>query len=158
MAWYLGHPLGISDEFLTMMQGTPGMLKVGLGCAVASVAGGILTHGLVSRWGETYPRWIWFKAGQRIPPALAIIPASIVAVTIIPAGLMLLWTTDARAGGWALYVPSLLWLAWGIGLGGATIAYHLRRRGKCRHCGQGDDPVAGDAPVGDPVSDSAPAQ
>lgn len=142
VAWYLGHPLGITDEFLTMMQGTPGMLEVGLGCAVASAAGGILTHGLVSRWGEVYPRWIWFKAGRRIPPALAVIPASIVAVTIIPAGLMLLWTPEARTGGWALYLPSLLWLAWGVSLGAATIAYHLRRRGTCRHCGQGETPEA----------------
>jgi len=35
-----------------------------LGCAVASTVGGVLTHGLVSRWGEIYPRWIWFKAGK----------------------------------------------------------------------------------------------
>jgi hypothetical protein len=137
LAWYFGYPLGISTDFLRMMQNTPGMLDVSLGCAIASAAGGVLTHGLVSRWGEVYPRWIWFKAGKPVPPALAVVPASIVSIVIIPAGLMMLWTTDTRDS-WALYVPSLLWLVWGAGLGAATIAYHLRRRGACRHCGQGD--------------------
>ncbi|MFG1869954.1 NYN domain-containing protein [Micromonospora arborensis] len=136
VAWALGLPLGITSDFLRMMQDTPGMLAAGLGCAVASAAGGVLTHGLVRRWGEVYPRWIWFRAGKRVPPALAVVPASIVSVTIIPAGLMFLWTPETR-GTWALYVPSLFWIAWGVGLGVATVAYHLRRRGACRRCGLG---------------------
>lgn len=140
IAWYLGFPLGVSDDFLRMMQGTPGMLEVGLGCAVASAVGGVLTHGLVARWGEVYPRWIWFRAGRRVPPVLAVVPASIVALTIIPAGLMLLWTTEAR-GTWALWVTSLFWPVWGVGLGVATIAYHRRRRGVCHHCGEGPPAV-----------------
>ncbi|MEU4427753.1 NYN domain-containing protein [Actinoplanes sp. NPDC024001] len=140
VAWFLGHPLGISPDFLRLMQDTPGMLGIGLGCAVASAAGGVLTHGLVSRWGEVYPRWIWFKRGRPVPPALAIIPASIVAVCIIPAGLMMLWTPETRTS-WALWLPSVFWLAWGAGLGAATYLYHLRRRGRCRHCGQGGAPA-----------------
>lgn len=138
LAWYFGYPLGISEDFLRMMQNTPVMLDVGLGCAVASTVGGVLTHGLVSRWGEAYPKWIWFKAGRPVPPALAVVPASIVSVVLIPAGLMMLWTTSTR-GSWALYVPSLLWLVWAGGLGVATYTYHLRRRGPCRHCGAGGD-------------------
>ncbi|WP_328468455.1 NYN domain-containing protein [Actinoplanes sp. NBC_00393] len=137
LSWYLGHPLGISPEFLRMMQDTPGMLEVGLGCAIASIVGGVLTHGLVSRWGEVYPRWIWWKRGRPVPAALAVVPASIVAVTIIPAGLMTVWTPETRTS-WALWVPSLFWLAWGAGLGAATIAYYLRRRGECRHCTPAD--------------------
>jgi hypothetical protein len=140
VAWYLGYPLGVSEDFLRMMQGTPGMLDVGLGCAVASAVGGVLTHGLVARWGEVYPRWIWFKAGRPVAPALAIVPAAIVSVVVIPAGLMMLWTPQPRDG-WALYVPSLLWLVWGLGLGAAAFTYHLRRRGICRHCGQGERPT-----------------
>jgi hypothetical protein len=136
VAWFLGIPLGITPDFLRMMQDTPGMLDVGLGCAAASTAGGVLTHGLVRRWGEIYPRWIWFKAGRPVPPALAIVPASVVAITLIPAGLMLLWTMNVQ-GGWALSVPSWLWLLWGVALGAATVLYYLRRRPACRHCGQG---------------------
>lgn len=149
IAWYLGFPLGITPDFLRMMQDTPGMLEVGMGCALASAGGGVLTHGLVARWGEVYPSWIWFKAGKPVPPALAVVPASIVAVTIIPAGLMFLWTSEVR-GTWALYVPSVFWTVWGVGLGAAAIAYHLRRRGACRHCGRGTrDRPSAEARIGD---------
>ncbi|MEU4155207.1 NYN domain-containing protein [Actinoplanes sp. NPDC026670] len=136
LAWYLGYPLGIRRDFLVMMQQTPGMLSIGLGCAIASVLGGVLTHGLISRWGEVYPRWIWFKAGKPVPPALATIPASVVAVVLIPAGLMMAWD-PAVSDGWGLRLPSIPWVLWGAALGAATICYHLRRRGTCKHCGEG---------------------
>jgi hypothetical protein len=136
LAWYFGYPLGISEDFLRMMQDTPGMLDVGLGCAIASTVGGVLTHGLVSSWGEVYPRWLWFKAGKPVPPALAVVPAAVVSVILVPAGLMTLWTSELR-GTWALYVPSVLWVIWAAGLGAAAVTYHLRRRGACRRCGRG---------------------
>jgi hypothetical protein len=136
IAWYLGWPVGITDEFHQMMADTPGMLEMGLGLAVMGLGGGVLTHGLVHRWGEIYPRWIWFKAGQRVPPRLAIIPASIVAVVLIPAGLM---NTQAPLGGdmWATNGPGILWILWGTALGVATYAYYLRRRTTCSRCGRG---------------------
>jgi hypothetical protein len=56
VAWYFGWPLGISDDFHRMMAETPGMLEMGLALAVMGIGGGILTHGLVHRWGEVYPR------------------------------------------------------------------------------------------------------
>ncbi|MEU4690005.1 NYN domain-containing protein [Actinoplanes sp. NPDC023714] len=136
LAWYVGYPLGIDRDFLTMMRETPGMLEIGLGLAVASVAGGVLTHGLVSRWGEVYPRWIRWRAGRPVPPALAVVPASLVAVVLIPAGLMMLWD-PAVGDGWGLRLVSVPWVLWGVALGVATVTYHLRRRGACRHCGRG---------------------
>ncbi|HEY3562379.1 MAG TPA: NYN domain-containing protein [Kribbella sp.] len=136
IAWYFGLPVGISDEFHQMMADTPGMLEMGLGLAVMGLAGGVLTHGLVHRWGEVYPRWIWFRAGRRVPPLLAIVPASIVAVVLIPAGLM-----NARlpldGDNWAINAPGILWTVWGAALGVATYAYYLRRRTTCRRCGRG---------------------
>jgi hypothetical protein len=124
-------PLGIPAEFEQMMRNTPGMLEVGLGCALASIGGSIPAHGLVSHWGEVYPRWIWFRAGRRVPPPLAVIPASIVAIVLIPAGMM-----NVRMGvepaAWATNAPGMLWVVWGAGLGAAAYAYHLRRRGACR--------------------------
>ena len=143
VAWYLGLPLGTTDGFLRMMEATPGMLEVGLGCAVASALGGVLTHGLVHRWGEVYPRWVRWRAGRRVPPALAIVPAAVVAVVLVPAGLM-----NLRAGvtpdGWGLTLPGVLWTVWGAALGAAALAYHLRRRGACRRCGLGGrGPAAG---------------
>ncbi|MFC9690261.1 NYN domain-containing protein [Kribbella sp. NPDC056951] len=136
IAWYFGWPLGITDDFHQMMVDTPGMLEMGLGLAVLAIGGSILTHGLVQRWGEVYPRWIWFKAGRRIPPRLAIIPASIVAVVLIPAGLMNA-QLPLDGDNWALNAPGILWILWGASLGAATYAYYLRRRTTCVRCGRG---------------------
>jgi ribosomal protein L37E len=136
IAWYFGWPVGITRDFRQMMADTPGMLETGLGLAVMGLAGGVLTHGLVHRWGETYPRWIWFKAGKRVPPLLAIIPASIVAVVLIPAGLMNV-KLPLHGDNWAINAPGMLWVVWGAALGAATYAYYLRRRTTCRRCGRG---------------------
>lgn len=135
VAWFFGWPVGISEDFHRMMADTPGMLEMGLGLAVAGAGGSVLTHGLVRRWGEVYPRWIWFKAGRRVPPMLAIIPASIVSVVLIPAGLM---NTQMPLHGdnWAVTGPGIFWIVWGAALGTATYAYYLRRRTTCRRCGR----------------------
>lgn len=136
VAWFLGIPLGVRPDFLRMMQQTPGMLAIGLGCAVASALGTVLTHGLVHRWGERYPRWVWFRAGRRVPPALAVVPASIVAAALVPAGLMNLRIPTALDS-WAVNVPGILWTVWGAALGTAAFLYFLRRRTACRRCGRG---------------------
>lgn len=145
VAWFLGRPWGITPEFLRMMQDTDGMLEVGLGFAIASAAGGVLTHGLVASWGERYPRWIWWKAGRRVPPGLAVVPGGLVAVLLIPAGMMAV-RMPVRADLWAATAPSTLWVVWGAALGVAVVAYHLRRRGPCRRCGRGSGPAV------DPIS------
>jgi hypothetical protein len=141
IAWYFGWPLGITDEFHQTMVDTPGMLEIGLAFALLGIGGGVLTHGLVHRWGEVYPRWIWFKAGERVPPPRAIVPASIMAVVLIPAGLMSL-RLPFEAENWAVTAPGALMLVWGLALGAATYAYYLRRRTTCRRCRRG--PVRSD--------------
>ncbi|MER5642505.1 NYN domain-containing protein [Kitasatospora sp. NPDC002227] len=136
LAWYFGYPLGITRAFEADMQHTPHLLEIGLCLGLASLGGSLLTHGLVSGWGEVWPRWVWWKAGRPVHPATAIVPASTVAVVLIPGGLMM-----ARAGlsadMWGTNGPGILWIVWGAALGAATLAYHLRRRGSCRHCGLG---------------------
>lgn len=102
--------------------------------------------GLVAKWGEVFPRWIPVLRGRRVPPLLAIVPASLGATI-----LTLLWTWMAIAmtmglridGGPAsstapislddwqgilatvAYAPLLLW---GPLLGALTIGYWKRRR------------------------------
>ncbi len=136
IAWYLGWPLGITDEFHRMMADTPGMLEVGLTLALLSVGGAVLTHGLVRPWGERYPRWLWFRAGRSVPPLVAIVPAALVALALPPAGFMNLQMGLDRSS-WAINGPGMLWFGWAIGLAAATYAYYLRRRGTCRRCGRG---------------------
>src|SRR6185312_8751708 len=102
--------------------------------------------GLVASWGDRVPGWIPALRGRRVPALVAVIPASLGAVT-----LTLLWTWAAVAfslgrgitghpmgpdapvsfGDWqglvavAAYAPLLLW---GPLLGALTISYWQRRR------------------------------
>lgn len=150
-AWALGIPLGITEEFLRefLEVGQAGGLWVaGAGLATVAVGGALLTLGLIQRWGEIFPRWMPGLAGKRVPPALAIVPATLVSVIVTVAGLMfvrlqfrgILGDTilgDAFGeGNWATTVPELLWPIWGVALGAATLAYYYRRRSQCRHCGR----------------------
>ncbi|MCG5442364.1 hypothetical protein NIE79_006612 [Micromonospora sp. NIE79] len=135
-AWAAGIPLGISREFLTEMQDT-GIVWAGFGLAAFATVGAILTLGLVQRWGERFPRWMIGLAGRRVPVKLAVVPATLVAIAVTAASLGMIgqpefWTGIDLAG-----FPQRLWPVWGVALGAATYAYHLRRRGTCRRCDRG---------------------
>ncbi|MGN9911448.1 hypothetical protein ACTMTJ_28195 [Phytohabitans sp. LJ34] len=113
----------------------------GAGLGAFACVGAVLTLGLVQRWGEVFPRWMVGLAGKRVPVKLATVPATVVAIFITSASLGLL-SSGAMShlgdeGVW-LVAPMLLWPVWGVALGAATLAYHLRRRGTCRVCGAGD--------------------
>ncbi|MEQ4303924.1 hypothetical protein ABNF97_21505 [Plantactinospora sp. B6F1] len=136
LAWVVGIPLGITDGFLREMHRT-GLVWVGAGLAGFGLVGAVLTLGLVQRWGERFPRWMIGLAGRRVPIKLAVVPATGVAVAITAAGLALYGQPDLLdgLGGSTLTVlPMLLWPVWGVALGAATLAYHLRRRGACDRC------------------------
>jgi hypothetical protein len=133
-AWALGIPLGLSEEFLREGQGE-GTWAAGAALGTVAIVGSLLTLGLVQRWGEVFPRWVPGLGGRLVPPALAIVPACLVAALVTNAGLtfwrrtLLGTTTFSLAGGdWAALAPELLWPLWGVALGAATLAYHLRRR------------------------------
>jgi hypothetical protein len=140
-AWALGIPLGVSDEFL-QAGAAEGMWWAGAALATLAVGGAVLTLGLIQRWGEVFPRWLPGLAGRRVPPALAIVPATLVALIVTEAGLM--FVRLALAGHWAgewhnwgALAPELVWPVWGVALGLATLAYSYRRRDRCPDCGRG---------------------
>ncbi|MEV4655527.1 hypothetical protein [Micromonospora sp. NPDC049301] len=138
-AWAAGIPLGISREFLTEMQDT-GLVWAGFGLGAFATVGAILTLGLVQRWGERFPRWMPGLAGRRVPVKLAVVPATLVAVAVTAATLGLFSNPEfwqLTHGFSVTGAPMLLWPFWGVALGAATYAYHLRRRGACRRCGRG---------------------
>jgi hypothetical protein len=131
-AWALGIPLGISEEFLHEGQAS-GLWVAGFGLGTVALVGAILTLGLVQRWGEVFPRWVPGLAGRRVPPALAIVPATLVAIVVTSAGLTyvrMFLTGATPEDGWATLGPGLLWPVWGAALGAATLAYFYRRRGE----------------------------
>jgi hypothetical protein len=143
-AWALGIPLGITEEFLRSLQST-GLVWAGAGLATIAVGGAVLTLRLIQRWGETFPHWIPFLGGKRVPIWLVVVPGALVSVLVTTAGLMFVRLTLFGAftlGGrpltldenWAALAPELLWPIWGVALGAATLAYY-RRRGARRNCG-----------------------
>ncbi|HTP07754.1 MAG TPA: hypothetical protein VMP08_05860, partial [Anaerolineae bacterium] len=85
-AWALGFPLGLIGDQFRLGQET-GTWVGGLSLATFGLAGAVLMLGLVQRWGEVFPRWMIGLAGRRVPIALAVVPASIVAVLLIVGGI-----------------------------------------------------------------------
>ena len=101
--------------------------------------------GLVQRWGEVFPRWMIGLAGRRVPITLAVIPASIMSVLFMVAGITL-WSgykqmVDAAAATgqnfWIIAGPVAAFPVWGVALAVATLGYYYRRRGPCSLCGRG---------------------
>jgi len=151
LAWALGIPLGMSAAYLRRGQES-GMWISGLFLALFGLAGAVLILGLVQRWGEVFPRWMIGLAGRRVPIALAVIPASLVAVLLVVGGLVI-WSglpqmaaNLAAGGAEGMEIireitfqigPTLLFPAWGVALAVATLAYYYRRRGPCEVCGRG---------------------
>jgi hypothetical protein len=141
-AWVLDIPLGLSREALhKQAEESPGIWLAGAILATMGAAGAMLTIGLVRPWGEVYPRWIPYLRGKRVRPRTAIIPAAAVAMLVTSAGLMYLrrlalGRVDLTADTGGLFVPEFFWPVWGAALGAAALAYHLRRRGRCPHCGR----------------------
>ncbi|SDS42063.1 hypothetical protein [Actinopolymorpha singaporensis] len=140
-SWFLGIPFGVTAEFLRVeAEDTPDIWLAGAMEGTLAFGGAVLTLGLVQRWGEVYPRWIPSLRGRPVRPRTAVIPAAVVTLLITTAGL---GNLRALTGGvypadvgenWGTIAPGLLWPLWAVGLGAATLAYHLRRRGRCRSC------------------------
>jgi hypothetical protein len=119
-------------------DGIPGWGTVmGVALTVLTEALALLTLGLVRPWGEVVPRWVPGLAGRRIPPAAAVVPATLGGIT-----LTFIWAfalvgvftgrlDEISGAGWralviACYLPALLWgplLLW------VTWHYHRRRSG-----------------------------
>lgn len=137
MALAVGIPIGAGDEILREQYPFPswGTLYV-FGLSVLLVGLGLLTLGLVQRWGEVVPGWIPLVGGRPVPPLAAVVPAGTGAVT-----LTLLWASTfsnvetiwavygldgaERVLMMACYTPLLLW---GPLLAAVTVSYHRRHR------------------------------
>ena len=141
IAWALGIPLGFSRDSVESMRGLDLIGPIGLG--TFALLGAVLTLGLYQRWGDVFPRWMLGLAGKRVPVGLAVVPATLVAVAVLPAGVSMiaLGFSEGMLGldaeTWGAVGPALLWPLWSAALGAATYAYWLRRRGTCGACGRG---------------------
>jgi hypothetical protein len=140
----------MSEEHLRLGQQS-GRWIAGLSLANFGIVGALLTLGLVQRWGEVFPRWMIGLAGRRVPIALAVVPASIVSVLFMVAGIAI-WSGSsqmfdaAAASGqdfWIFVGPVMLFPLWAVALAVATLGYYYRRRGPCSECGRGASAESG---------------
>ncbi|MFH9297258.1 hypothetical protein [Streptomyces sp. NPDC017520] len=135
----LGWDSGFTDEVLGPEnfpgEGSPYLI----GLSLFAEALGLLTLGLVQRWGEELPRWVPVLGGRRIPVSAAVIPASLGAafVTFITFTGAFGWNDADNMGAvgspdgahyWLMTACYLPLLAWGPLLAVVTVAYYRRRR------------------------------
>jgi hypothetical protein len=131
-AWVFHVPLTMSSAQVRELHDN-GLVWAGAYLATFAACGGLLTLGLVHRWGEVWPRWVLGLAGKRVPPAFPITFASVVT-------LALAWSVGVFLRPWSatmLTSPITIFPLWAIGLGLATLAYYYRTRRACRTCGRG---------------------
>ena len=152
-AWALGLPLGMTEEYWRQGQARGEWIS-GIFLATFALVGGFLMLGLVQRWGEIFPRWMIGLAGRRVPIGLAVVPAAIMAVLFMVAGIAMWSGFDQMAAGaeatgqdvWIVAGPVLLFPIWAVALAVATPGYYYRRRGPCRVCGRGTPSEVGEPP------------
>lgn len=133
----VGVPVGVSDQVRSQRYGFPGWgTAYVFGLTAVLVGLGLLTLGLVRRWGEVVPRWVPLVGGRPVPPMAAVVPAGAGAVALtllwgaVMANLEGIWADYGLDGAertvvLACYAPLL---AWGPLLAAVTVSYHRRRR------------------------------
>lgn len=138
VGWLFGVHVGISEEFFAAIQ-DDGALVVGVGLGAAGLVGVVLMTGLVRPWGVRLPWWGGPWAGRRVPVSLAVVPASVVAVALVGMGRStVVQGLSADGSPTDLHVWAFASMGvWGVALAVATVAYVVRRRGRCGACGQG---------------------
>ncbi len=111
-----------------------------IGLSVVSEACALLTLGFIRPWGVVYPRWLPGLGGRRVPPAVAIVPATLAALLLTLVSVQVCLATDQGfqadpEPGFPTGVAALVMLAcylpllvWGPLLAAATIGYCLRVR------------------------------
>lgn len=136
MTWLTPWPVMMDAAEL---EANPAIRVFGLSLGFAALGGSVLTVGLISRWGEVFPRWLPVLRGRPVPAAPPAAVALVVAGAITLAGRSIIQpvvTGDANIG--EIGTEALLifpFPIWGPLLGAAAIAYYLRRRGACKRCG-----------------------
>ncbi|MFK0265902.1 hypothetical protein ACIQU1_31890 [Streptomyces angustmyceticus] len=136
----LGIPVGFTgDEAMATVTFGSGFSLYMIALTLFAEGLGLLTLGLVQRWGEVFPRWIALLGGRRVPTAVAVVPAGLGATVLTAFGVLgaLGWNAPDAMGhpdapdGVAYWVMTACYLpltAWGPLLAVVTGHYWLRRR------------------------------
>jgi len=128
LSWLTPWPLLGPDA--DTLDAWPAARLLGLMLGAAMIAGGILTIGLISRWGRRFPNWLPALGGRDVPTLLAVIPGAAAATLMTAGGIDMVVELLAGETGALDPVVGILvlpfWL-WGPLLGLATWGYALAR-------------------------------
>ncbi|WP_129667748.1 hypothetical protein [Phytoactinopolyspora endophytica] len=131
LMWLTPWPLGGDgvDEFVITRSLDIETRLRGFLFAPAVAIGVVLTLGLISRWGEVFPRWFPVVGGRAVPVMLAVVPGGLVASVITLAGPVSLvdyieYGDPLESAYGFFFMPFPIW---GPLLGLAVFAYWLRR-------------------------------
>ncbi|MFI9596380.1 hypothetical protein [Nonomuraea sp. NPDC052265] len=137
LLWGLGLPLGVAGGSRAELAGLGGSAVFWALLVAGPVAGGLLTLGLIARWGQVFPAWVPFAGGRRVPRCLAAVPAAAVGMLVGQYGAMMtgclafgVTRTCAPGGGaevldgsWGFAGTYPVFLLWGTSLLAAAAGY-----------------------------------
>jgi hypothetical protein len=123
LTWLTPWPMGTPGPQLEL---APEIRLWGILLGLAALVGSLLTVGLISSWGERFPRWTPGLTGRRVPVTVAAVPAGLVAWVIVMSAPSMV--AQAWVEGDLLYLLLFPLPVWGPALALATVAYVLRRR------------------------------
>ncbi|GGT86899.1 hypothetical protein [Streptomyces lateritius] len=133
----VGVPVGLAQSEYDQM-GAPGFGSLVLvGLSLVSEVFAFLTLGLVQSWGETWPRWVPYLRGRRVPILLGTGVAGLGAVATSVFGALFVYTSlnaDMEGSAWGIWLLNVAYaplLLWGPLLGAVTVHYYRRRMAAC---------------------------
>ncbi|WP_157519692.1 hypothetical protein [Herbidospora daliensis] len=136
-AWYHGRANGTEGYPEDGILGVPaGALYLGV-LSLLALLGGVLSLGLISRWGLVYPAWVPVLGGRRVHPWVPLTPAVLGSLVLVGYSLTLPFRIPravaeaSPADPFTLtgaFVGLPLFLAWTVALPLAGWSYYRRTR------------------------------
>ncbi|MFF4196756.1 hypothetical protein [Nonomuraea sp. NPDC001831] len=137
LLWGLGLPLGVAAGSRAGLAELGGSAVFWVLLVAGPVAGGLLTLGLIARWGQFVPRWVPLAGGRRVPRALAAVPAAAVGMLVGQYGAMMTSClafgvtrrcapgggVEVLDGSWGFAGTYPVFLLWGTSLLAAAAGY-----------------------------------
>ncbi|MEU9835157.1 hypothetical protein AB0D67_26790 [Streptosporangium sp. NPDC048047] len=137
LLWGLGVPLGVAGDSRAGLAALHGSAVFWALLVAGPVIGGLLTLGLIGRWGQVVPEWVPFVRGRRVPRGLAVVPAAAVGMLVGQYGAMMTKClafgitrtcaphggTEVLDGSWGFAATYPVFLLWGVAMLAATAGY-----------------------------------